>query len=447
MSISKYTFLVGAMTSILAASTAAADDVAASVAARLRESGQLEDYRVNVKESEGTVFLEGEVTDARQIAAAMAVAENTEGVERVVNRLSLKTVKKRSGITLGLPKSMRGLLGVAADEPAVAAATGETASPQLVAAGQDDTGVLAMPASIGAQYGEVELVTAETRPMIEPAAEAVAAAPVAEAAPAAEAAVPAVPAETAVADAAVAEAVTQPPVAEVAPVEAPAVAQPQAFAVQASAAPAQPQRANTPRPMAMARASAIPTQSDATRTEQAATKKPSSLASWVKQVAGVMGGERVVPGSERVVPGSERVVNEYSPREYAQQSAAPQGDYYVDQYAEQGYAGRQPQPAPGYVPQGGGLGRPMPMGSAGVGMPPVPMRGDGPNMPNYAWPSYASYPNYAALQYPTQYSPTAFPYIGPFYPYPQVPLGWRRVSLEWDDGWWFLDFDDRPQHH
>ena len=176
MSISKYTFLVGAMTSILAASTAAADDVAASVAARLRDSGQLEDYRVNVKESEGTVFLEGEVTDARQIAAAMAVAENTEGVERVVNRLSLKTVKKRSGIALGLPKSMRGLLGVAADEPAVAAATGETASPQLVAAGQDDTGVLAMPASIGAQYGEVELVTAETRPMIEPAAEAVAAA-------------------------------------------------------------------------------------------------------------------------------------------------------------------------------------------------------------------------------------------------------------------------------
>jgi hypothetical protein len=236
--------------------------------------------------------------------------------------------------------------------------------------------------------------------------------------------------------------------AAVAPLEAPAVAQPQPLAVQASAAPAQPQRANTPRPMAMARASAIPTQSDATRTEQAATKKPSSLASWVKQVAGVMGGERVVPGSERVVPGSERVVNEYTPREYAPQSAAPQGDYYVDQgYADQGYAGRQPQPQPGYVPQGGGLGRPMPMGSAGVGMPPVPMRGDGPNMPNYAWPSYASYPNYAALQYPTQYSPTAFPYIGPFYPYPQVPLGWRRVSLEWDDGWWFLDFDDRAQHH
>ena len=71
---------------------------------------------------------------------------------------------------------------------------------------------------------------------------------------------------------------------------------------------------------------------------------------------------------------------------------------------------------------------------------------DQPYMPNYAWPSYAAYPNYAALTYPRQYSPTAWPYIGPFYPYPQVPLGWRKVALEWDDGWWFLDFYDRSHH-
>jgi len=64
-----------------------------------------------------------------------------------------------------------------------------------------------------------------------------------------------------------------------------------------------------------------------------------------------------------------------------------------------------------------------------------------PNMPNYAWPTYASYPNYSQVTYPRQYSPSAWPYIGPFYPYPQVPLGWRKVSLEWDDGWWFLDFE------
>lgn len=72
----------------------------------------------------------------------------------------------------------------------------------------------------------------------------------------------------------------------------------------------------------------------------------------------------------------------------------------------------------------------------------APVRYDLPHFPPYAWPSYASYPNYAALTYPQQYSPSAWPYIGPFYPYPQVPLGWRKVTLEWDDGWWFLEFDD-----
>jgi hypothetical protein len=85
-------------------------------------------------------------------------------------------------------------------------------------------------------------------------------------------------------------------------------------------------------------------------------------------------------------------------------------------------------------------GQPVPMGPyTPVGAP----RYDSPNLPNYAWPGYAAHPNYAALTYPQQYSPSAWPYIGPFYPYPQVPLGWRRVSLEWDDGWWFLDFTDR----
>jgi osmotically-inducible protein OsmY len=82
---------------------------------------------------------------------------------------------------------------------------------------------------------------------------------------------------------------------------------------------------------------------------------------------------------------------------------------------------------------------PVPMNagpSYGAGVP----RHDSPYMPGYAWPSYAAYPNYAAVTYPKQYSASAWPYIGPFHPYPQVPLGWRRVSLEWDDGLWYLDF-------
>jgi hypothetical protein len=84
-------------------------------------------------------------------------------------------------------------------------------------------------------------------------------------------------------------------------------------------------------------------------------------------------------------------------------------------------------PLPAYVSAGGGV---------------APARYDQPHLPNYSWPSYAAYPNYATLTYPRQHSPTVWPFIGPFYPYPQVPLGWRKVTLEWDDGWWMLDFED-----
>lgn len=97
------------------------------------------------------------------------------------------------------------------------------------------------------------------------------------------------------------------------------------------------------------------------------------------------------------------------------------------------------QPAPGYA------GTPVPMG-AGSGVGIAPARFDHPQMPSYAWPSYAAYPNYAGVTYPQQYSASAWPYIGPFYPYPQVPLGWRRVTLEWDDGWWFLKFKNKKLH-
>ena len=96
----------------------------------------------------------------------------------------------------------------------------------------------------------------------------------------------------------------------------------------------------------------------------------------------------------------------------------------------------------GMAPMAYGQNAPMPAHMGG-GMGVAPARYDQPNMPGYAWPSYASHPNYAAVTYPKQYSPTAWPYIGPFYPYPQVPLGWRKVTLEWDDGWWMLDFHDQ----
>ncbi|MEO8269973.1 MAG: BON domain-containing protein [Aureliella sp.] len=103
-----------------------------------------------------------------------------------------------------------------------------------------------------------------------------------------------------------------------------------------------------------------------------------------------------------------------------------------------------PSGVAGYCQNGGyASGGPMPIqgagGEYGAGAP----RYDQPNLPSYAWPSYAASPNYAAVTYPKQYSPAAWPYIGPFYPYPQVPLGWRKVALEWDDGLWYLDFTSK----
>lgn len=65
-----------------------------------------------------------------------------------------------------------------------------------------------------------------------------------------------------------------------------------------------------------------------------------------------------------------------------------------------------------------------------------------PNLPKHAWPTYAEYPNYSQVAYPKQYAANAFPNIGPFYPYPEVPMGWRKVTMEWHDGYWWLDFND-----
>ena len=111
-------------------------------------------------------------------------------------------------------------------------------------------------------------------------------------------------------------------------------------------------------------------------------------------------------------------------------------------------SGRQPaiqQAVASDIASAEATGSTAPPGTPVYGPPPAAAGSNAvynqPNFPNYAWPTYAQYPNYAAVTYPTQYSASAWPYIGPFYPYPQVPLGWRKVTLEWNDGLWNLDFD------
>lgn len=156
----------------------------------------------------------------------------------------------------------------------------------------------------------------------------------------------------------------------------------------------------------------------------------------------------------RRVKGVRKVIDDVSVGSAVRQASTqvPAGDLQpVPQSSMPVVGGGVPRPmAPAMMvnqvdcgPGMGPTGAPVPMQMGGVPYGQGAPRYDQPHMPNYAWPSYAAYPNYAAVTYPKQYSPSAWPYIGPFYPYPQVPLGWRKVALEWDDGLWYLDFTSK----
>lgn len=340
-------------------------ELATAVAAALRTSGFLKGYRVSVKAKDGTVWLTGTLSSLDQLQAAVSLAEQTPGVERVVNRLSVTdavAAKQESSSLFSLPESMRSMIGLSssADGPAR-----QDEAVQQAAGTMEQGGVMLAngDASDGETMGLIQLTQAQ-RELVGQAQY---------------------------------------------PSRAPYPAQRGQMAT----------RGRQPMP----------------RSAGAPVGRPLPMRMAARPQRG--GVRPAGYGEPMVLPG---------PQDYA--------DYGVDgqmvpgsmQISEGGMAMPQGGMPMGAMGGGPGMGQPMPMGGSGVGMPAVPVRGGGPNMPNYAWPSYAANPNYAALQYPTQYSPTAWPYIGPFYPYPQVPLGWRRVSLEWDDGWWFLDFDERHVH-
>jgi hypothetical protein len=110
-------------------------------------------------------------------------------------------------------------------------------------------------------------------------------------------------------------------------------------------------------------------------------------------------------------------------------------------------AGQQPPlTLPGTV--GAPMGMPaMPFGPGATAATtdPVPLASPampaydphGPQMPPYSWPTYAPYNNVSRVAYPQAYPYNAWPYIGPFYPFPKVPPGWRSVQLKWEDGHWY----------
>jgi hypothetical protein len=262
-------------------------EIADRIAANLRSSGELRNYRIGVRVEDGTATLEGTVANLEQMNAALRIAARTEGVTRVVNRLTVGTVE-----AAGRTEQANELSAAPAVNPGASVATFRKPAPSEVG-----TTLQVIPTS--------------------------------------------------------------------APEPTPALLVPPQASVALQAKPER-ERAFEPTPQPSAQPQVI------------------------------------------LVPTAAAYGNRPLPIAYVQ---------------------GQPNPT------SGGYVMPVAVGAA-------PMVYNQPYLPNYAWPSYAPYPNYATLTYPRQYSPTAWPYIGPFYPYPQVPLGWRRVSLEWHDGWWWLDFDD-----
>jgi hypothetical protein len=101
-----------------------------------------------------------------------------------------------------------------------------------------------------------------------------------------------------------------------------------------------------------------------------------------------------------------------------------------------------PQGAPVYAGPGP-IVEPAPLGAPGHMSPDM----GAPNLPPHAWPTYAPYNNLSRVAYPNSHPYNAFPFIGPYYPFPKVPLGWRKVTLEWEDGYWYLGRNSAPHDY
>jgi hypothetical protein len=99
--------------------------------------------------------------------------------------------------------------------------------------------------------------------------------------------------------------------------------------------------------------------------------------------------------------------------------------------------------APGGAAPGNPIVEPAPLGVPGQFSPDMAA----PNLPPHAWPTYAPYNNVSRVAYPESYPYNAFPFIGPYYPFPKVPLGWRKVTLEWEDGHWYLGRQSAPHDY
>jgi BON domain len=361
---------------VVTAQSADASAMAQRIGSRLKESGQLRDYRVGIKFIDGVACLTGTVTDPEQAQIAIRLTQQVEGVTHVVNDL---TITGASGPSTDRQQQTSG----PASQPAAS-----YQARQLPNSLPEDNGP-------SARNWQADFASATSNHQAPPR---------------------------------LAQPASYPSMPPMQPISRPA---PQQMA----------QRTRQPNNM---NNMPVPAHMAAGRQPMRQQPNPMNQQAMAQQA---MAQQRGV---------TQQQANAQQQQAMAQQAMAQRAMAQRAYYAQQAYA----QQAMGQGPQ-----RPMPanymaggQGMGGPGMGPMPANYvpggnvraasyDTAQMPGYAWPSYASYPNYAALSYPQQYSPTAWPYIGPFYPYPQVPLGWRKVSLEWDDGWWFLDFSDRHSAH
>ena len=83
-------FVVAAVTAVVPALALAGNqEVAEQIASRLRNSGQLSDYKIGVKYQDGTAWLRGRVASQEQMETALRLTFQTPSVGRVVNELTI----------------------------------------------------------------------------------------------------------------------------------------------------------------------------------------------------------------------------------------------------------------------------------------------------------------------------------------------------------------------
>ncbi|MFQ3651196.1 MAG: BON domain-containing protein [Gemmataceae bacterium] len=149
------------------------------------------------------------------------------------------------------------------------------------------------------------------------------------------------------------------------------------------------------------------------------------------------------------VRGVQRVVDGLIVKDEAIRRVRDEGTPKLPALDNGGAPGILTPPTPGAGPGSGGAGAggmiPEPTPIFRVPQPAFAALNP-PALPPYAWPTYAPYNNFSRVAYPTAYPYNAWPFIGPIYPFPKVPLGWRSVKLEWDDGYWWFSRVGHPHN-